>query len=98
MRNSTTPLLSPLHQESPAIEDRFKVLIFDNDVTPFDAVVRVLMESTGCDVEEAYIETWEAHHYGKAPVHFAGEPACHAVAAIIGSIGVQTEVTKEWND
>ena len=98
VRNSTTPLLSPLEQTSPAINDRFKVLIFDNDYTPVESVIRILMESTGCDVEEAYIEVWEAQEFGKAPVHFAGEPACHAVAAIIGSIGVKTEVTKEWDD
>lgn len=98
MRNASTPLLTPLQQELPAIHDRYKVSIFDNDVTPFDTVVRILMESTGCDVGEAYIETWEAHHYGQAPVHFAGEPACHAVAAIIATVGVKTEVSKEWND
>jgi ATP-dependent Clp protease adaptor protein ClpS len=98
VRNSTTPLLSPLQQELPAKDGRFKVSIYDNDTTPFDSVVRVLMESTGCDVQEAYIETWEAQTYGKSDVHFAGEPACHAVAAIIGTVGVKTEVSKEWDD
>ncbi len=74
------------------------VVIFDNDFTPIDDVVRTLMYATGCDLEEACVETWEAQQYGKAPVHFAGEPACLAVAAMIESIGVRTEVKKEWDD
>lgn len=98
MRSSTTPLISPLGQEVPTVGGRFMVLIFNNDHTDYETVIRVLMEATGCDVQEASIETWEAHHYGKASVHFAGEAACYAVAAIINSVGVQTEVQREWND
>lgn len=98
MSQHTAPLLTPLEQPIPSLADRYKVVIFNNEVTPMDEVVRVLMESTGCDVQEAYIEMWEAHHFGQADVHFAGEPACHAVAAIINTVGVSTEVTKEWND
>lgn len=74
------------------------VVIFNNDYTPFEIVIRVLMSSTGCDLEEASIEAWEAHNFGTAPVHFAGEPACHAIAAMISSVGVKTEVRKEWDD
>lgn len=98
MSQHASPLLTPLEQQIPSVHGRYKVVIFNNDVTPMDEVVRVLMESTGCDVQEAYIEMWEAHHFGQADVHFAGEPACHAVAAIIKTVGVMTEVTKEWND
>ena len=74
------------------------VILYNDDHTPYDAVVRVLMEATGCPLEEAHTETWEAHHFGQAPVHFAGEAACQAVAAIIGRIGVKTAVKKEWDD
>ena len=93
-----TPLLSPQLHDAPADSGRFMVVIFDNDFTPMDEVVQVLIESTGCDVEEAYMEMWEAHHFGKAPVHFASESICHAVANIINTIGVSTEVAKEWLD
>lgn len=98
MRNSSSPLLTPLEQEVPSIFGRFMVVIFNNDHTPFDTVIHVLMEATGCDLEEASIEAWEAHTFGKAQVHFAGEPACHAVAAMINRVGVMTEVRKEWDD
>ncbi len=75
---------------------RWMVVIFNNDYNSMDEVIEVLMEATGCDVQEAYIETWEADHYGKASVHFAGRDECDRVAEIIAQIGVKTEVTKEW--
>ncbi len=74
------------------------VTIFNNETNSLDEVVGILMRATGCDVSEAEIETWEAHHHGKAPVHFANEATCNEVASIISSIGVKTTVTPEWED
>ena len=63
-----------------------------------DDVIMILITATGCTVEEAEIEAWEAHNYGKTAVHFASKAKCEEVAAIISTIGVKTEVSKEWND
>ena len=49
-------------------------------------------------VEEAEIETWEAHTYGKAPVHFSSKEECERAAGVIATIGVKTEVAPEWDD
>jgi ATP-dependent Clp protease adapter protein ClpS len=72
------------------------VLIFNDDHTPMEDVIEILMRATGCDMQEAYIEMWEAHTFGKASVHFAGKSECDEAASVISSIGVQTEVTLEW--
>ena len=77
---------------------RWMTTIFNNEANSMDQVVRVLMRATGCDEEEAEIEMWEAHTYGKAPVHFASRTECEKAAEVIGSIGVRTEVTPEWDD
>ena len=74
------------------------VVIFNNEINSFDEVILALIQATGCDLEEAEIEAWEAHHYGKAPVHFADKEACLDAAAVISSIGVKTEVSPEWQD
>ena len=74
------------------------VVIHNNDETSMQDVIMVLMAATGCDLDEAYMEMWEAHHYGQAPVHFAAETECHEVARIIATVGVQTTVRKEWED
>lgn len=77
---------------------RWMVVIFNNDANSFDEVVAILMRSTGCSMQEAYIETWEAHHYGKAAVHFSSQDECEIVAAMIASIGVRTQVRREWDE
>ncbi len=72
------------------------VVLFNDDHTPMDNVIEVLMRATGCDMQEAYIEMWEAHTFGKCSVHFAGKSECEDAASVISSIGLQTEVTIEW--
>ena len=77
---------------------RWMTVIFDNDHNSMDEVVEVLIRATGCDEKEAEIEMWEAHTYGKTPVHFASREACEWAAETIGRIGVKTEVAPEWDD
>lgn len=77
---------------------RWMVTIFNDDHTPVDLVIFALLRATGCTYREAEMEVWEAEKFGKAPVHFADKNECDAAATIIGSIGVKTEVTPEWND
>jgi len=91
-------VLEPQLFQNEASLGRWMVVIFNNETNSMDEVVEVLMEATGCDVEEAAIEMWEAHHFGKAPVHFAAKSECEAAAAIIASVGVKTEVSPEWQD
>lgn len=85
-------------QESNVQTGRYMTVIYNNDTNTVDEVIAVLMVATGCDFEEAAIETWEAHHFGLAPVHFADREECKTVATIVGSIGVETEVRPEWDD
>lgn len=83
----------------PAVATRrYMVRIFNNTYNSVDEVVCILMRATGCSLEEAAIETWEAHHYGHASVHFGGQEECESVARVIFSIGVVTEVLPEWED
>lgn len=74
------------------------VIIHNNEHNSFDEVIFILMRATGCTRQEAEIETWEAHTYGKASVHFASEPDCIAVSRIIESIGIYAEVQPEWKE
>lgn len=77
---------------------RWMTVIYNNETNSVDEVIDILMHATGCDAEEAYIETWEAHHYGKASVHFASQRECLEVAEIITTIGVKTSVETEWGE
>ena len=77
---------------------RWMVVIYNNETNSMDEVIEILIIATGCDHQEAMIEMWEAHTFGKAPVHFASKSECEAAASIISSVGIKTEVSKEWND
>lgn len=76
---------------------RWMVVIFNDPITTLEQVIQILMRATGCSADEAYIETWEAHNFGKAPVHFSQRDEAEVVAAMIGTIGVKTEIRREWN-
>ncbi len=77
---------------------RWKVVIYNNDYNTFDEVMNVLMKATGCDLQEAYIESWETHQYGKAAVHFSNKEECDEAANIIRKVGIRAEVSKEWDE
>jgi len=88
----------PGSQKSSTRTSRWMVVIFNNDSNTFEEVISVLMLATGCDIQEAYIETWETHTYGKTAVHFGAREECQEAAEIIARIGVKTEVCLEWDD
>lgn len=71
-------------------------VIHNNETSTFDEVIEALMVATDCELEEAQIETWEAHTFGKAAVHFDSRTTCEGVAAVIKSFGIRTDVAPEW--
>lgn len=94
---SVKPELRP-EPTSSAGSERYRTVIFNNDFNSMDEVVVTIMLATNCSMDEAYMEMWEAHHFGQADIHFAAQPECERVAAIVGSIGIKTEVHPEWKD
>ncbi len=86
----------PIHDDVHSEKNRYMTLIYNNDYNTFDEVIQAIMQATGCSFQEAYIETWEAHTFGKAPIHFASQEECLRVARVVSKIGVKTEVCKEW--
>jgi ATP-dependent Clp protease adaptor protein ClpS len=92
-------ILDPIFEsEASQHSDAWMVVIYDNDTNSCEEVVMILMIATHCDAEEAAIEMWEAHTFGKASVHFSTKEECEEVASVIATIGVRCEVTKEWMD
>jgi len=77
---------------------RWMVVIFNNDTNSMDEVIDILIKATHCDIEEAMIEMWEAHTFGKAPVHFSSRSTCEEIALVIRTVGIKTEVCPEWDD
>ena len=92
------PILEPEMSDASARLGRWMVVIYNNDHNSMDEVIAILMSATGCDIHEAFIETWEADAFGKASVHFSSKTDCERAAREISSIGVRTEVCLEWEE
>lgn len=82
-------------EEKKALGEGWIVTVFDNETNTYDEVMRVLMIATGCNSEEAYIETWEIDHYGQCVVHKASETECKKAAEVIAMIGIRVEATPD---
>ena len=95
---SSVPVLERETVDETKGSARWMVVIHNNETNSFEEVIDILMVATGCDIQEAMTETWEADAFGKAAVHFAAKPECHRVAEVIACIGVKTEVCPEWKD
>ena len=74
------------------------VVVYNNDQNTWDQVVEILRRATGCDSEEAEIETWEIDTLGKSVVHYGAERECERVALVISEIGIHVEVHRESVD
>jgi ATP-dependent Clp protease adapter protein ClpS len=71
------------------------VTVFDNDFNTQSEVINILMVATGCDLEEAEMETWEVHNLGKSVVHHGDQPECEQAASVIAQIGIEVRVSQE---
>lgn len=81
----------PQHLE----EKGWIVIVYDNDFNTWDEVTMILQKATGCNLEEAEIETWEVDNLGKSVVHHSSQEECERAAGIIRIIGIRVEVVEE---
>lgn len=93
-----TPIITPSFVEDLLREEPFVVVLHNDDVTPYHEVIAALIRATRCPLEEASLETEEAHFMGRADVHFAGEQECLEAADVLRRAGLKAEVRREWFD
>ncbi|MBX3114815.1 MAG: ATP-dependent Clp protease adaptor ClpS [Fimbriimonadaceae bacterium] len=90
---NSSPVAEPelISSQSDKTGGGWLVTVFNNETNTYLEVVAILMIATGCDAEEAYIETWEIDHYGQCSVHRASQSECEKAAEIIATIGIHVE-------
>ncbi len=81
-------------EEGPSL-GRWIVTVYNNDHNTYEEVITILILATGCDLDEAWTETWEIDNLGRSVVHHGQEEECNEVASVIGRIGIKVEVTEE---
>lgn len=84
-----------LSESSTQREKGWIVTVYDNDTNTHLEVISILMVATGCDAEEASIETWEIDNLGSSVVHCDSESACQDAAKVIATIGIRVEATPD---
>ena len=93
----TTPVLPRIDEEvdDTGTGSGYIVVVYDNDHNTVPQVIMILMQATGCSLDEAQIETWEIHNLGKSVVHHGDRPECDRAAGIIRTIGIRVEVVED---
>ena len=72
--------------------DGYRVLIYNDDHTPIDAVVKQIIKATKCSLLKATKITLEAHHKGRAICFRGSREKCQQVALVLREIRLQCEV------
>jgi ATP-dependent Clp protease adapter protein ClpS len=75
--------------------DGFRVIIYNDDHTPIDAVVKQIIKATGCSTFKATRVTLEAHRKGRAVCYKGDKTKCHKVALVLREIRLQCEVDND---
>lgn len=86
---------SLLSDSSTQKEKGWIVTVYDNDTNTYLEVISILMVATGCNAQEAAIETWEIDNLGSSVVHRDTESACQDAAKVIATIGIRVEATPD---
>lgn len=70
---------------------KYCVVAYDNDTTPYNEVLEVLMKHCGYQFEQAdhYVRT--VHDYSKAPVYWESKEKCDELVDKFKAIKVQSE-------
>jgi len=85
----------PVELEDGPSTHHWIVTVYNNDYNTYEEVITILMVATGCDLDEAWTETWEIDNLGKSVVHHGDEEECNEVARVISRIGIRVEVSEE---
>jgi ATP-dependent Clp protease adapter protein ClpS len=60
----TLPVAEPELDRAAAHDRGWKVLLFNDETTPFDVVIQALQRAAGLSVEVAEMVAWAAHSQG----------------------------------
>ncbi|MFW5697250.1 MAG: ATP-dependent Clp protease adaptor ClpS [Fimbriimonadaceae bacterium] len=88
-------IIEQIEQIQEKSERDWIVTVYNNETNTYEEVISVLMVATGCDLEEAALETWEIDHLGQCVVHRSSADECQRAADIISTIGIHVEATPE---
>lgn len=87
--------MTELKEKSKSIEEvhfekRYKVIMYNDDITPFDYVVAILMTVFSFDEEKAKATTLKIHNTGSSVVEVTDRQTAETHIAIVDQINAET--------
>ncbi len=79
-------------QVEEAVDQPWRLFLFDDDIHTFDEVIEQLMKATGCDYGRAQELTLKVHNEGKAVVHEGEFLECLKIEGVLKEIQLVTEI------
>lgn len=93
MSTETTPNISQnIIEEINGLGEDYLLVAYDNNHTPFLAVVMILMTSIPCDIEYATVCAQQIHTLGSCEVLQGSRIHCEEVQLALGEIKVESKI------
>lgn len=86
------PFLRNPQTQPPASNERFHVVIIDNDTNTYEQVIRICMKALQISELEAFHIALAVDHNGEAIVFEGTRAEAEAIANIIRTIGIEVQV------
>lgn len=83
------PFLRNPEASPPPSNDRFHVVIIDNDTNTYEQVIRICMKALQISEQEAFQIALAVDHNGEAIVFEGTHPEAQSVADMIRTIGIE---------
>ncbi len=79
-------------EEEEAIDNPWRLILYDDDIHTFDEVINQLIKALGCTVSEAEKITAAVHNEGKAVVFEGKFEECLKINSVLQEIQLITEI------
>ena len=76
------------------LDNPWHVILFNDEVHSFDAVVLQVQKATGYSLERATQVTLHAHQNGRSVVYIGSQERSEKIAHILGNIALRTSVER----
>lgn len=86
------PAEDVVEETAERLDTPWRVILYNDEVHTFDEVILQLVKATGCSVAQAEALAWKVHMQGKAAVYEGSFEDCFRVQAVLGEIGLITEL------
>jgi ATP-dependent Clp protease adaptor protein ClpS len=79
-------------KEEEALDNPWKLILYDDDIHTFDEVINQLMKALGCSRAHAEELTYKVHNEGKAVVYEGSFEECLKRNSVLQEIQLITEI------